>query len=244
MKKTNIRRRWKQYAAAAAGVVGTAVGLEPEQADATILYTDAGDLTITHGSYILFDLDRSGPSPYVSTSYYAVAGRDFAPLPSGAYYGYAPNYTYMFHVNAAAGNAGAITGGVKGRLSMLSAGAAIGPASTWDTGYFSYFDVNNDPSYPWVDGGTAFVGLRLDTGAIARYGWARITYDGTDIVTLHDFAVQLTPETAILAGAGAPILPEPSSLAIWGALGAAGLLDHRRRRRNQQRAEGEPASAT
>ena len=65
-----------------------------------------------------------------------------------------------------------------------------------------------------------FIGLRFFIDDQPHFGWARLSV--SDVVTLHDFAYQSTPNTAISAGDGIPV-PEPGTLALLAA-GATGLL--------------------
>lgn len=111
----------------------------------------------------------------------------------------------------------------------LSAGALIGPTMLAWTQLFSY----DGAAYNgWSIPGQGYVGLQFDDGAgTVNYGWAEITLDAFgagQTIELNAYAVEMTPDQAIEAGATSSI-PEPSTLGLL-ALGAAGLAAHRRRK--------------
>jgi hypothetical protein len=73
----------------------------------------------------------------------------------------------------------------------------IGDATNWRT---VRMDLNCDACGNWVVGETGYIGLRLRSGANARYGWLRMTLSGLASATLLDYAVELSPMLAIEAG--------------------------------------------
>ncbi|MFN3327068.1 MAG: PEP-CTERM sorting domain-containing protein [Bryobacteraceae bacterium] len=84
----------------------------------------------------------------------------------------------------------------------------------------------------WGNGTPSYLGLRFLISDNDHYGWAKVSVT-TDLnfgssFTIHDWAYQTQPDTAILAGEIGEI-PEPSSLALF-ALGAAGFAALRKRR--------------
>ncbi|HYG25100.1 MAG TPA: PEP-CTERM sorting domain-containing protein [Verrucomicrobiae bacterium] len=111
----------------------------------------------------------------------------------------------------------------------LSLGALIGPAETVDPAQASSILDGNKPAAgtpdqgPWTAGQRAYLGLRFNNGGTTNYGWADITLNSYQSVTLHGFAYE-TSGGAITAGA----VPEPSQFALL-ALGAAGVAALRRR---------------
>ena len=81
----------------------------------------------------------------------------------------------------------------------------------------------------WNPGDRGFIGLEFTVGGQDYYGWADLTADAVNDVTLHAYAVEKTAGQGILAGATKSI-PEPSTLGLL-ALGAVGLAAQRRRTR-------------
>ena len=86
--------------------------------------------------------------------------------------------------------------------------------------------------------GRGFMGLRFVVAGNTHFGWADITLNPDFSVTLHSFAYEACADQGIDAGAtsgGADCstvgeVPEPHSAAML-AMGAAGLLAYRRRRK-------------
>jgi hypothetical protein len=161
------------------------------------------------------------------------------------------------------GNAGVQANGVAAFLGAnpnaadkLAAGAVISAGGTFSAlfgGNQRYQTVTSSglgPNFfgnisnPFTNGVSAFVGIKLGTGATASYGWIRLILedladnpvgalgaDGAnyfDKVTIVDWAYDDTG-AAITAGATAPALNAPDSLALL-ALGAAGMGAFRRRK--------------
>ncbi len=100
-------------------------------------------------------------------------------------------------------------------------------------GYSRYKDIWSgwsSPSYSGPFGGgslvSGYLGLRLQNGADTHYGWMRLDVTGstTQTVTIHEWAVNLTPNQPIQV---AQVVPEPASLAVLLA-GVAPLLRRRR----------------
>ena len=80
-------------------------------------------------------------------------------------------------------------------------------------------------------GDRGYVGLRVANGGGYNYGWADITRNTGDSLTLHGFAMETTADTAIQAGA----VPEPAETAFAAALVAGSVAAFRARRRIQSR---------
>lgn len=207
-------RFWSGYATALGGL---AVAGAAPSADASILYTDIVDLTMsTVNDRIEFDLDHSSAGPSYATLNGAQAGADFQLRSTGST---DVTTALSFGSNQMAGY----------YLSKLSAGATIDASQPWNGGvsYFEFFDTGN-----WQGGADAYLGLRVNHGVDFNYGWAHVVYDDVaNTMTLKEFAIEQTLNTAIAAGdVGTPAnaAPEPGSLFL-AALGLGGLGLRRRR---------------
>lgn len=206
-------RFWSGYASALGGL---AVASAAPSADASILYTDIVDLTMsTVNENINFDLDHSGAGPYAVLNG-NTAGDDFQLRSTGST---DVTTALSFGSNQMAGY----------YLSKLSAGATIDAGQPWNGGvsYFEFFDTG-----AWQGGADAYLGLRINSGAGFNYGWAHVSYDdAANTMTLKEFAIEQTLNTAITAGdVGTPAnaTPEPSSVLLV-ALGLGGMALRRRR---------------
>lgn len=83
----------------------------------------------------------------------------------------------------------------------------------------------------WNPGERGFLGLKLIVGTDTFFGWADVTLNnldgsGSGAFTLHSYAYDNTPGTAITAG----VIPEPSTIALLAA-GAAGVMALKRRKK-------------
>jgi MYXO-CTERM domain-containing protein len=128
---------------------------------------------------------------------------------------------------------GYVAGSATGDVLNLATGTLIGGASIFNTG---------SPGATALATGTAtLLGFRfrnegpdltVSTDDTVHYGWARFRLSSGSPGTLIDYAFESTPLTAIAAGVTAPI-PEPASVAMWGAglLGLVTLAQRRRRPR-------------
>ena len=91
-------------------------------------------------------------------------------------------------------------------------------------------------------GAGSFMGFRVGVSGNYNYGWIEATWDpSTNTFQLLSAAYESTPNTAILAGAAAPV-PEPSTGALAAlVLGGAALGVARRRRKQEAAATSEQA---
>jgi len=111
-----------------------------------------------------------------------------------------------------------------GYIYMLSANATISSTAfaNWSsTGpYFS-----NASGGPWISGGNAYAGLRMDAGGgNYNYGWVSINYDSTaHTATISQFAFESSLNTAISAG-----VPEPATCGLIAAGLALLAYSHKR----------------
>ena len=89
------------------------------------------------------------------------------------------------------------------------------------------------PNSQWVGAGLmGFIGFKFDAGNGTQYGWARVRMDSgpsANTYTLIDYAFA-DPGENIATGQ----VPEPGSLGLL-ALGGAGLLAWRKRRKKEAR---------
>ena len=207
-------RSWTGYATALGGLA--AAGAAPS-ADASALYTDIADLTMsTVNEVINFDLDHSGASPYAALNAMP-AGADFQLRSTGS-----TDVTTAIHFG------GAAHAQIAGYYILkLAAGATIDASLPWDAGttYFEFFDTGN-----WQGGADAYIGLRIQNGANFNYGWAHVNYDDAgNQMTLKEFAIEQVANAPFSAGdtVGLPV-PEPGT-ALLLAIGAGGMAMRRRR---------------
>lgn len=104
-----------------------------------------------------------------------------------------------------------------------------GPAGRFrDVAYLAYPPLG----FPDWEGGvrTGYLGIRMPLGYDFMYGWVQVTHDDdANTITLHDFALETTPNMAIAAGDGTGPVPEPSTMLLLGS-GLAALAAWRRKR--------------
>lgn len=126
------------------------------------------------------------------------------------------------------------TGGSSG-VAPLAEGFTVGPAlaaNQFQTGQQAFFIFSGTVQGD-LNAGDQYVGFRFDVSGQIHYGWARITLtegnSSTANLTMHEWAYEGTPGTAIQVGA----VPEPAStttaLSLL-SLGAAGVAAYRRHR--------------
>ena len=228
----------KRIASYGAMAIAAAVGGATPANAAIITFTGGNTTTLSNGS-VTFNMVTGA----VGT---ADAGKDFAlrfPL--------AP-------VNPSSTSAGAEALGPNGMGFLaggtfpfkLAGGANIGPGGGFQGAgvlarrFFSYTVSSGFVSTNvgnWQSFGSAlgqgYLGLKFLIGANVHYGWADISVNPDYSVTLHSFAYESCADQSIDAGqtqggatCGDSAVPEPHSAALL-AMGAAGLLAYRRRRK-------------
>jgi hypothetical protein len=223
-KRLRRRNHWKNYAAATAGVVGSAVGMEADVARADLVWDVNPDVTISsNGAKLYLDVNQNGTDPdFISTS--AFFGNDVI--------------LYLYTGSAAANTYGSSSeilqvppGGFLGDVKKLAPGYSVSSTSTSWGGSFGVLDTDAATG-PWNGSGDGFLGVRLANGADFNYGWVHLSYDEVaSTLTVHEFAYNEVVGAAIVTAA----IPEANSLAacslaLGGVLGAQGVLGYRRKK--------------
>lgn len=116
-------------------------------------------------------------------------------------------------------------------VKLLSAGTTIDSSLAMGSNY-ARFHVNNTPgtSTQWSPGTTGYFGVKFNTNTSPLYGWAQLSYNLNETITLIDFAYEASGG-AIQAGAGA--IPEPSTYAALAGLFAGSVALYRRRQQKK-----------
>lgn len=221
------RRGDRQHRLAMYALAGGSALAVTASADAGIVYVDIPDVVLGPGNGD-FDLDMNSDG----TVDFVFSFRN-TPYTYGEFNG-------IYLANASA------TGGVAGFENVgyfypyaLAQGDVIGPGNVVDNpglGTLAFNYVYQGSTYnlygEWVYGvKDGYVGLRFNVGGKDYFGWARLDVEAdTLITTIKDFAYNSMPSQRILAGQTTSVVPEPSSLGLL-ALGAIGVLAHRRLRK-------------
>jgi hypothetical protein len=123
----------------------------------------------------------------------------------------------------------------------FASNATIDSSATWSQ-LASQTAFRTSSSYSANFDAGSFMGFRFGTTGNFNYGWIEATWNSsTNTFQLLSAAYESTPETAILAGAAAPV-PEPSTGALAAlVLGGAALGVARRRRKQEAAATTEQA---
>lgn len=205
--KAPLSAKLALYAAAAA-VVCTG---EATTASAAIIYNDPADITVPNnidGVYLNLTTGASSTS--------AIAGYDLNP------FGLTDGLSFLTPMDGG----GALATSASGPIAALSAGALIGPNSSYRVGAVIA------PNFRVTD--TKFLGLRFIndvTGAI-NYGWVEFTTTASTgfPATINRFAYENTGVSLLAGQTG--VVPEPGTVAVLGVfgLGAAGVRAWRRRK--------------
>ena len=127
-------------------------------------------------------------------------------------------------------------------IKKFSAGATInGTTSFNESQYFTAFKSNGVTAANFTT--NDYVGFQFGTAGNYHYGWLQTTWDGTNF-QINSGAYESTANTAIFAGANAPV-PEPGTLAL-GSLallaGGGAAVRRYRKQRQSQSAAGQPTT--
>ena len=192
----------------------------PVSLKASIFYTSAGATSFSTAP-VYFAIETGNYGPVQSVNSFALSTHDSKPNLSTSGSGQIITLTQI---------GGPLIGGEQ-FVVRLGAGETIGSSATWTTGtgYLS------KPGYAGTinAGDRGYVGLRVGSGDNYNYGWADISYNVGESVTLHAFAMETTVNTPILAGAVA--VPEPAETAFAAVFAAGSVAAFRARRRMQSR---------
>jgi len=238
-KNTQSRLPVRQLSVAAQGAAALALGLglaAPAPAEASIVYTDITDFTITKDGAIntyYLDLTNSGNNqfifsfPSISYSYPGYFSIDLRGpnVQATSNNGVAGTYFPMFLPMYAAFNLpkGTPINYYYQNFSNNAFFAAEGKLSYY--GFDIYFKAGQ-----WI-GKQGYAGLLFyDEENDLHFGWVELSVAADlNSLTIYGFAYESDPDTPINAGA----VPVPSSLLLM-ASGALGVLAYRRRRQNRE----------
>jgi len=228
------------------GAMAAAVALGGGTAEGAIVFHSGGDTTTTGTTNVRFDLisgavststfSQVAPVPNLPSfgALFVLQGGDF-----GGFY-YAGVYQDVGGASGTGGILGATFSSFTFWADRLQSSSNVGPGNFGSFAVLAKTDSSTGNFYPFSGSAQrGFIGLRFsfDGGVNRHYGWADITVNPDFTVTLHGFAFENCANEPIHAGStsggatcsSAPI-PEPHSAALV-ALGAAGLLAYRRRRK-------------
>lgn len=213
--------RWLKYLAAGSSAAISLGAAQNVNAD-VILYNPADitiDADIDSSGQIFFDLDNSGGGILASATDFADADFEFS---------FKGGDSEKPQLTTRGGGSVSLN---PATFVQRHAGYETIDDSLFWSNLLDSPDLENNGAGPWAGfDGRGYVGLRLERpGNQFNYGWARITYsDPNNSLTLHDFAIETTLDQAITTA-----IPEPGSAALL-ALGAAGLVAYRQRRKSSR----------
>jgi hypothetical protein len=219
-----IERRFAGYAVTSGAILAAA-----GQADAGIVYSGIRDVPVGNQQTVNLNVNDTGPLADTVTDYIFKHLNVINGL----------NQTITLETIPQGSNKVVTSGGFAAALDM---GAIISSADTLGGGTLTMaqykYKLNSlqSSSGPWRGADNKYLGLYFEIpGDGFHFGWARLSVSAapttTAEATIHDWAYETTPDTAILAGATS--VPEPSSLTLGvlalGAVGVAALVRSRAR---------------
>ena len=211
-----MRRSARAIVGTVAAMLALAIAGTARSASASVIYVDVNPDLVLHDANFIWDVDNDGEKDLILSQTFGCVGNCLT-----------------------SADAGALSGGIvmatATDVAPLSAGAIIGPASTFGGFGLMASDrfSSDDPPITlgeeglWDDGLTAFLGFSFANASGTHYGWARVKVDEmTNVITVFDAAYEDAPDTAIAVDQ----VPEPATAALL-LLGAAGVALRRARRR-------------
>ncbi|MBS0632366.1 MAG: PEP-CTERM sorting domain-containing protein [Verrucomicrobia bacterium] len=114
--------------------------------------------------------------------------------------------------------------------------AVIGSGTTFSTNYAELNSYGGTAAAGWINA-TGYLGIKFSTGGGVHYGWIKLqTNSDASQWTILSGAYNSVANQSILAGQAATPVPEPATSAALLALGAAGLVAYRQRKKLQRAA--------
>jgi hypothetical protein len=234
-------------------VAGGALAGLPEDAQATVIYTNRPDITIGPGSSYALDIDSNGLVDFTINNDARMDKGSAPPEPDG-----------MIFLDVMTQGTNRVAVGPCPPQGCLKAPypqhqwaqayppkAQIGPDLTWASGWMgadtsgqplptllmAYWSGNHEDykGIPlwyetdlrgyWLGANHAYLGLDFDIAGHTHYGWLGASViDGYPLTaTLHDWAYEDVPGMPIIAGAVPPPPPPPEPVAEPSALGLLAL---------------------
>lgn len=205
-------KRWAAYAAAGA--------LATQAAEATIVHVNVNQT-----------LDASGgPGTNFSSLAFAVGSASSAQIA----FGHLANTSVGAAFFGVGGSNAMFAGFMAGPYPYafnLASGQLVSTAGGFLTGSGTMAFVSGFGNSQFLSAGIGFLGFKFDSAMGTQYGWARVDMSGLPVnsIEILDYAFTTDGE-ALRVGQTAIQIPEPGSLGLL-AIGGAGLLAWRRRRK-------------
>lgn len=181
----------KKHLASYSSIVGAAMLLTPVVSDAAIVYTDPGDTSSMQNVSIDFNGDSTVDLLIKAGAQSGIAASDVK-VPTGDVMGPNSIGDCSNHYGAAYGS-----------------GVTIGSAGIWDGNPSNVLMYSAQG--PWANASQKFLGVKFSIGGNVHYGWVRMSCTAAPEYrfTLHDYAYEDVPNTAILTGAVGSINTAP-----------------------------------
>jgi hypothetical protein len=202
-------------------MAGAALTL-PLAANAGVITGSGPGLISSATSPFTFDIDGDGTNDLSFTVNAGIPADTVLALGSNAF------------VGTSGGNATPLTAGMTIDGTNATA-TGTGTLQTSQIMKFKTFKLVQVGPWPFPSGGAAYLGVQFQISGETHYGWVQLGATTNDFVgapnqiDLMAFGYETNPNTGIGAGATSET-PEPATLSLL-ALGAAGVLAARRRRR-------------